>query len=125
MTDIARLVDTSIFVDYLRGNEMAGEWVNGFPKGELAYSVITAARTACRMPRPPRARDCGEGSCPLSDDLYIGRDLRHRVGMVSPVPFESRRRFSRLLDWGKRSSLWAYSMHAEREAFSSFRRSKS
>ena len=53
MIEIARLVDTSIFVDYLRGNEIAKEWVNGFPKGELAYSVITAAEllAGCRNRR--------------------------------------------------------------------------
>ena len=53
MTEIARLVDTSIFVDYLRGNETAKEWMNGFPKGELAYSVITAAEllAGCRNRR--------------------------------------------------------------------------
>jgi len=50
MTAISRLVDTSIFVDYLRGNETAKEWVNSFPKGELAYSVVTAAEllAGCR-----------------------------------------------------------------------------
>jgi predicted nucleic acid-binding protein len=37
------LVDTSILVDYLRGNQAAKAWLNGFPGGELALSVISAA----------------------------------------------------------------------------------
>jgi len=50
MTDITRIVDTSIFVDYLRGNETAKEWMSNFPKGELAYSIITGAElvAGCR-----------------------------------------------------------------------------
>ena len=49
----SRLVDTSIFVDFLRGNEAARNWISGFPAGELAYSVITAAEllAGCRNRR--------------------------------------------------------------------------
>ena len=53
MTDITRLVDTSILVDFMRGNETAKDWMNRFPKGELACSVITAAEllAGCRRSR--------------------------------------------------------------------------
>lgn len=47
---ITRLVDTSVFIDYLRGNDSAKGWLEGFSMGELAYSVITAAEllAGCR-----------------------------------------------------------------------------
>jgi hypothetical protein len=41
MIESERLVNTSMFVDYLHGNEIAKEWVNGFPKGELAYLEVS------------------------------------------------------------------------------------
>ena len=43
MPEIVRLVDTSILVDFLRGNETAKSWINRFQEGELAISVVTAA----------------------------------------------------------------------------------
>ena len=43
MPEIIRLVDTSILVDFLRGNEIAKGWINRFQEGELAISVVTAA----------------------------------------------------------------------------------
>jgi predicted nucleic acid-binding protein len=43
VAEITRLVDTSIFIDYFRGSETAQNWINGFQKGELAYSVVTGA----------------------------------------------------------------------------------
>jgi predicted nucleic acid-binding protein len=48
-----RLIDTSIFVDYLRGNEATKAWMGNFPTGELAYSVVTAAEllAGCRNRR--------------------------------------------------------------------------
>lgn len=50
MADIARLVDTSIFVDFLRGNEATKTWMNNFAAGELTYSVVVAAEllAGCR-----------------------------------------------------------------------------
>lgn len=49
----SRLVDTSIFIDYLRGSESAKAWIASFSEGELAYSVITAAEllAGCRNRR--------------------------------------------------------------------------
>ena len=43
MTEAARLLDTSFFIDFLRGNETAKTWIGNFSTSELAYSVITAA----------------------------------------------------------------------------------
>ena len=43
MSEITRLVDTSILIDFLRGNETALSWLNGFLPGELTISIITAA----------------------------------------------------------------------------------
>ena len=34
MPNLSRLVDTSILVDYLRGNQAAKAWLNGFPYTE-------------------------------------------------------------------------------------------
>jgi len=44
------LVDTSILIDFLRGNQAAKIWLDGFSPGELVISVITAAEivTGCR-----------------------------------------------------------------------------
>jgi len=39
----AYLADTTILVDFLRGRKEAKAWLEGFPVGELAISVITAA----------------------------------------------------------------------------------
>ncbi|MDL1909506.1 type II toxin-antitoxin system VapC family toxin [Chloroflexi bacterium CFX6] len=53
MADAARLLDTSIFIDFLRGSETAKAWIGGFSTGELAYSVVTAAEllAGCRNRR--------------------------------------------------------------------------
>ncbi len=53
VAEITRLVDTSILVDYLRGGESAKNWISGFPKGELACSVVTGAElvAGCRNRR--------------------------------------------------------------------------
>jgi predicted nucleic acid-binding protein len=50
VADTARLFDTSIFIDYLRGNETTKAWMKDFSAGELAYSVVTAAEllAGCR-----------------------------------------------------------------------------
>ncbi len=50
MPSISRLVDTSILVDFLRGNQAAKTWLESFPSGELALSVITTAEliAGCR-----------------------------------------------------------------------------
>ncbi len=48
-----RLLDTSIFVDYLRGNETCKEWLNKSASNDLAYSMVTAAEllAGCRNRR--------------------------------------------------------------------------
>ena len=48
-----RLLDTSIFVDFLRGNEICKEWLNGSASNEMAYSIVTAAEllAGCRNRR--------------------------------------------------------------------------
>lgn len=53
MADITRLVDTSIFIDFLRGNETAKKWFANFQTGELAHSVVTGAElvAGCRNRR--------------------------------------------------------------------------
>ena len=53
MGETSRLLDTSIFIDYLRGGETARSWLNGFSTDELAYSVVTAAElfAGCRNNR--------------------------------------------------------------------------
>lgn len=50
MTDPIRLVDSSILIDFLRGNEAADNWLDGFNGGGLAISVVTAVElvTGCR-----------------------------------------------------------------------------
>jgi len=44
------LLDTSIFVDVLRGVGVARDWIDSIPKGQLYLSVITAAEllAGCR-----------------------------------------------------------------------------
>jgi predicted nucleic acid-binding protein len=85
MTEIARLVDTSIFVDYLRGNETAKDWVNGFPKGELAYSVITAAELLAGC-RNRREQELVEKELALYPMVYI-------LGAISVTAWEWYRQF--------------------------------
>ena len=85
MIEIARLVDTSIFVDYLRGNEIAKEWVNGFPKDELAYSVITAAELLAGC-RNRREQELVEKEIALYPMVYIS-------GAISVTAWEWYRQF--------------------------------
>jgi predicted nucleic acid-binding protein len=80
MTDITRLVDTSIFIDYVRGNEIAKEWINRFPKGELAYSVITAAELLAGC-RNRREQELLEKELTLYPMVYIS-------GMISVTAWE-------------------------------------
>jgi predicted nucleic acid-binding protein len=48
-----RLLDTSIFIDYLRGNEACKKWLNGSSLNDMAYSIVTAAEllAGCRNRR--------------------------------------------------------------------------
>lgn len=50
MAETAYLIDTTILVDFLRGQQRARAWLARFPEGELAISVITAAEllAGCR-----------------------------------------------------------------------------
>jgi predicted nucleic acid-binding protein len=80
MADITRLVDTSIFVDYLRGNETAKEWINSFPRGELAYSVITGAELLAGC-RNRREQELVEKELALYPMVYIS-------GMISVTAWE-------------------------------------
>lgn len=50
MAEPSRLVDTTILVDYLRGNQVARTWLKQFSGGELAVSIISAAEivAGCR-----------------------------------------------------------------------------
>lgn len=53
MAEPTRLLDTSIFIDYLRGNETCREWLNNFAADSFAYSIVTAAEllAGCRNRR--------------------------------------------------------------------------
>ena len=48
-----RLLDTSIFVDYLRGNEICKAWLGNSALNDMAYSIVTAAEllAGCRNRR--------------------------------------------------------------------------
>jgi len=85
MTDIARLVDTSIFVDFLRGSETAKEWINGLPKGALAYSVVTAAELLAGC-RNQREQELVENELALYPMVYIS-------GAISVTAWEWYRQF--------------------------------
>ena len=52
----AYLIDTTMLVDFLRGKKEAKEWLERFPEGELAISVITAAEllAGCRNKQEQR-----------------------------------------------------------------------
>jgi predicted nucleic acid-binding protein len=43
MADLIGLVDTTILVDFLRGNQEANDWLGRFAFDELTVSVVTAA----------------------------------------------------------------------------------
>lgn len=85
MADAARLLDTSIFIDYLRGNETSKAWVNNFSTGELAYSVVTAAEllAGCRNRRE-------QGSIENELALY---PMIHISGAISQTALEWYRQF--------------------------------
>ncbi len=68
MPTLSRLVDTSILVDYLRGNQAARDWLNRFPSGELALSVVSAAELLAGC----RDQFVGWGS-PLNPPLIAAR----------------------------------------------------
>jgi len=53
MADLAYLVDTTILIDFLRGNQAANAWLKHFAEDELALSVVTAAElvAGCRNRR--------------------------------------------------------------------------
>ncbi len=43
MAEVIGLVDTTILVDFFRGNQHASAWLHRFAAGELTISVVTAA----------------------------------------------------------------------------------
>ena len=76
-----RLLDTSIFVDYLRGNETCKEWLNNSSLNDLAYSIVTAAELLAGC-RNRREQDIVEKRH-VSHDSNIGRHLSNSLEMVS------------------------------------------
>lgn len=56
MADLAGLVDTTILIDFLRGHQAAGDWLEQFSADELAISLVTAAElvAGCRNRREQR-----------------------------------------------------------------------
>jgi len=122
MTEAARLLDTSIFIDYLRGNETSKAWLSNFSTGELTYSVVTAAELLAGC-RNRREQDLVEKELALYPMIHISGAISHAaLEWYRPIPFESWRRLSRLPHRGERPSLWTYDLHVERQAFSSFAR---
>ncbi|MHB8778855.1 MAG: PIN domain-containing protein [Anaerolineales bacterium] len=85
MTDAARLLDTSIFIDYLRGSETAKAWMNNFSTGELAYSVVTAAELLAGC-RNRREQDIVEKELALYPVVHIS-------GAISQTALEWYRQF--------------------------------
>ena len=85
MADATRLLDTSIFIDFLRGNETAKVWISDFSTSELAYSVITAAElfAGCRN---RREQDIVEKELALYPMIHIS-------GVVSQTALEWYRQF--------------------------------
>ncbi len=94
MTDTTHLLDTSIFIDYLRGNETAKAWFGNFSTNELAYSVITAAELLAGC-RNRREQDIVEKELALYPMIHISGaisqtalewyrqlHLRHGVGFL-------------------------------------------
>ncbi len=64
---LTHLVDTSILIDFLRGNQSAKTWLDGFAAGQLAISVITAAElvAGCRDRREQRKLEKDLAQYPL------------------------------------------------------------
>ena len=85
MADATHLLDTSIFIDYLRGNETAKAWVNNFSTGELAYSVVTAAELLAGC-RNSREQDIVEKELALYPMIHIS-------GAISQTALEWYREF--------------------------------
>ena len=81
----ARLVDTSIFVDFLRGNEATKTWMNNFTAGELTYSVVAAAELLAGC-RNRQEQDLIEKELALYPIVYIS-------GSISTTAFEWYRQF--------------------------------
>lgn len=85
MANAMRLLDTSVFVDYLRGNEVSKAWMGNFSTSELAYSVVTAAEllAGCRNNR---------------EQVIVEKELAlypmiHISGVISQVTLEWYRQF--------------------------------
>jgi predicted nucleic acid-binding protein len=85
MTSPTRLVDTAIFVDYLRGSQVAKDWLNGFPLGELAVSVVTAAELIAGA-RDRREQQLIESELAFYPMLWIS-------GTISPTAWEWYRKY--------------------------------
>ena len=85
MAEATRLLDTSIFIDFLRGNETTRSWISDFSTSELAYSVITAAElfAGCRN---RREQDIVEKELALYPMIHIS-------GAISQTAFEWYRHF--------------------------------
>jgi predicted nucleic acid-binding protein len=80
MSDLARLVDTSILVDFLRGNQDARAWLSQFPAGELAISVVTAAELLAGC-RSREEQSLVEKELALYPMLWI-------IGAISPTAWD-------------------------------------
>ena len=85
MADATRLLDTSIFIDYLRGSETAKAWMNHLQMGELAFSVVTAAELLAGC-RNRREQDSVEKELSLYPMIHIS-------GAVSQTALEWYRQF--------------------------------
>jgi predicted nucleic acid-binding protein len=80
MADAARLLDTSVFIDFLRGNETAKAWIGNHSTSELAYSVITAAELVAGC-RNRREQNIVEKELALYPMIHVS-------GMISQTAFE-------------------------------------
>jgi len=76
MAEAARLLDTSIFIDYLRGTETSKAWLSNFSTGELAYSVVTAAELLAGC-RNRREQDLVEKELALYPMIHISGAISH------------------------------------------------
>ena len=85
MAEAARLLDTSVFIDFLRGSDTANTWIGNFSTSELAYSVITAAELIAGC-RNRREQDIVERELALYPMIQVS-------GAVSQTAFEWYRQF--------------------------------
>lgn len=88
------LLDTSILVDVLRGNEAARDWVDSLPAQSRFLSCVSAAEliAGCRNRREQRALDrerrlyttiwLDEPASRLGLDLYSRHHLSHGIGFL-------------------------------------------